>query len=113
MCGSTVSVSASYARVPHPIASHRLDPGQVDLAPHWGLWVFQLLARAYDLGLGEARDEHGDVSVPNAVAAAELGGRGKEVVAVVEGHPEGSAGGQLVAAQDSPLGMWAWVSGCG
>ena len=76
------------------------DPGQMNLAPDGRLGILELLAGADDLGLGEPGDEHRDVALAEVVVVAERGQRWEEVFPVVEGHGQGAADGQFVAAHE-------------
>jgi hypothetical protein len=88
-------------------ATEGFDVGQVDLGPHRGLGVIELVAGTDDLDLTEARDEAGDVALAHAVLLTELGQSGEEVVAVVEGDGEAAAEGQFVATHGRlPAGWW-------
>lgn len=63
-----------------------------------GSGVGEFLAGADDLGFGESGDEHRDVALADVVGGAESGECVKEVVVVIEGDAEGSAGCQFMAA---------------
>src|SRR6266498_5475519 len=90
-------------------AAERFDVGQVHAGPDRRLRVVELGAGADDLGLGEARDEHWNVAVPDPVGVAELVEGGEEVLAVVEGHAEGSADRQFLATHARlPQRWWRW-----
>jgi hypothetical protein len=81
------------------------DVGEVNLRPDWGTGVGELLAGADDLGLREPGDEHRDVALADVVGGAERGECVEEIVTVVEGYAEGSAGFQFMAAHSPQPGI--------
>src|SRR4051794_58507 len=83
--------SARFRVVGQRSAAERLNARDMDLAPHRRFWILELLAGTDNIYLGEARDKHGDVTVPNPVLLAEHRKRREKVVTMVEGHTERTA----------------------
>lgn len=72
-------------------SAERLDIREANGGPHRRLRIIKFLARADDLGLGEACDEDRDEALPDLVGAAEVGESREEIFAVIEGYGEATA----------------------
>src|SRR5438045_9326722 len=83
-------------------AAEGFDVRYMHLRPYRCLRVFEFLAGADDVGLGEPGEEHGDVALPYLVLAAEAGQAAHEFVTVLERHAERAPGLQLARPRLRP-----------
>lgn len=77
-------------------AAERLDTRKMNRIPDRGVRVIDRVAGADDLNPPEPGDEARYVPLPHVVFLAEVGQRGKEVIAVVDGDRKAAAQGEFV-----------------